>query len=136
MKENKEDELGQLTVTTEIHEPVRLLARAWRISEGAVVERLLTEFRSGEDHGAEHAPAVGQVPIHTVYEGERVRAAYDPGTHRVTILSGPLAGKSWKSPSGAAVAVVRQIKPAVRAERNGWSFWTVTATGHALQSLR
>ncbi|MFF3322816.1 hypothetical protein [Streptomyces sp. NPDC002889] len=75
------------------------------------------------------------VEIHAIYEGRRTHAYYDPSSRIVTIHSGPGRGE-YESPSGAAVAVVRALNPLVNPNRNGWSFWTVTATGNLLQSIR
>jgi hypothetical protein len=60
---------------------------------------------------------------------------YDPSSRTVTIPSGPGRGE-YETPSGAAVAVVHALNPHVNPNRNGWSFWTVTATGQLLQSIR
>ncbi|MFD5235089.1 GmrSD restriction endonuclease domain-containing protein [Streptomyces tendae] len=87
---------------------------------GAAVQELRTE------HGVE---------VHVVYEGHRTNAYYDPSSRTVTIPSGPGRGE-YETPSGAAVAVVQAMKPHVNPNRNGWSFWTVTATGNLLQSIR
>ncbi|MGW5863200.1 GmrSD restriction endonuclease domain-containing protein [Streptomyces sp. NPDC055239] len=75
------------------------------------------------------------IEIHASYEGQRTQAYYDPSSRSVTIPSGPGRGEH-ESPSGAAVAVVRARNPQVNPNRNGWSFWTVTATGNLLQSIR
>ncbi|MEU1007683.1 hypothetical protein [Streptomyces sp. NPDC005890] len=75
------------------------------------------------------------VEIHAVYESHRATALYDPVSRTVTIPSGPGRGQ-YDTPSGAAVAVVRALNPQVNPNRNGWSFWTVTATGALLQSIR
>ncbi|MDT0439539.1 MULTISPECIES: GmrSD restriction endonuclease domain-containing protein [Streptomyces] len=75
------------------------------------------------------------VEIHAVYEGQRVDAYYDPLSRVVRIPSGPGRGE-YETPSGAAVAVVHVLNPHVNPNRNGWNFWTVTATGRLLQSIR
>ncbi|WP_329283987.1 GmrSD restriction endonuclease domain-containing protein [Streptomyces sp. NBC_00691] len=75
------------------------------------------------------------IEVHAVYEGQSARAFYDPSSRVVTVHSGPGRGE-YESPSGAAVAVVRAVNPHVNPNRNGWSFWTVTATGNLLQSIR
>ncbi|MEU3931063.1 DUF262 domain-containing protein [Streptomyces sp. NPDC029044] len=75
------------------------------------------------------------VEIHAVYEGRRTDAYYDPSSRTVTIPSGPGRG-DYETPSAAAVAVVQAINPHINPNRNGWSFWTVTATGQQLQSIR
>ncbi|MFI9804818.1 DUF262 domain-containing protein [Streptomyces sp. NPDC052301] len=75
------------------------------------------------------------VEIHAVYEGQRVDAYYDPLSRVVRVPSGPGRGE-YETPSGAAVAVVHALNPHVNPNRNGWNFWTVTATGRLLQSIR
>ncbi|MFC8694280.1 GmrSD restriction endonuclease domain-containing protein [Streptomyces parvus] len=75
------------------------------------------------------------VEIHAVYEGQRADAYYDPLSRVVRIPSGPGRGE-YETPSGAAVAVVHALNPHVNPNRNGWNFWTVTATGRLLQSIR
>ncbi|MFF4744931.1 hypothetical protein QRN89_29925 [Streptomyces chengbuensis] len=75
------------------------------------------------------------VEIHALYESRRTDAYYDPSSRTVTIPSGPGRGE-YETPSGAAVAVVHALNPHVNPNRNGWSFWTVTATGQLLQSIR
>jgi hypothetical protein len=106
-------------VHDDVFEKLRLLARAWDISEPEVVARLL----------------VG-IPIHAIYEGVRIGALFDPVTSSVTITSGPCAGQTFKSPSGAAVALVGALNPAVKPNRSGWSFWWISETGEMLQVLR
>ncbi|MFI2506695.1 DUF262 domain-containing protein [Streptomyces sp. NPDC018972] len=75
------------------------------------------------------------VEVHAVYDGRRVNGYYNPSSRTVTIPSGPGRGE-YESPSGAALAVVRALNPHVSPQRNGWSFWIVTATGEFLQSIR
>lgn len=127
--------MGQVTLSKTVHDQVSLLSRAWGLTEGGAIERLLEEFQAG---GAEDDRPAGidGVPIHVLYQGSKTEAVFEPTTRRVTVMTGPLAGQSWKSPSGAAVAVVRKANPTIRAERNGWRFWVVTATGATLESLR
>lgn len=75
------------------------------------------------------------VEIHAEYQDRRIDAYYDPVSRAVTIPSGPGRG-TYETPSGAAVAVVQSLNAGVNPNRNGWSFWTVTATGGLLQSIR
>ena len=56
------------------------------------------------------------------------------------IVDGPLKRKSFKTPTGAARAVVRHYHPSVNDNRNGWrGFWQVDNGGGPrvwLQSIR
>ena len=120
---------------------LQLLARAWDCSVSAAVKRLLRTFletphkeeRKEEDEGQ---PDSNLVPIHLTYEGSRVDALFDRRSHAVTVLSGELGGKRFKSPSGAAVSVIHSLKPQIKPNRNGWITWVVSATGVLLQTLR
>jgi len=116
---------------------VNLAAEMAGVTPGEVIRRLVERSRpaAAGAQGPEVASHAG-VAVHAVYDGHRTAAVYDQATHRVTITDGPLAGTSYKSPSGAAIAVVTNSRPDVNPNRNGWSFWTVTATGRLLQTLR
>jgi hypothetical protein len=113
---------------------VSFAARMANVTEGEIIRRLIGSTLPREDP----RPAGQGVAIYAVYEGHRVRARYfEPA--RVEIVDGPLAGKSFKTPTGAARAVVRHYNPSVNDNRNGWSFWQVdNGTGPRvwLQSIR
>lgn len=131
--------MATISVPKPTHDRIELLARAWSVPEAAVIDRLLEEFQAGRAdsrQNSEDRDASAGVKIYADYQGVRTEALFDPVTHGVRLTSGPLAGQNWKSPSGAAVAVVRDANPGIRAERNGWGFWVVADTGEALQTLR
>ena len=126
--------MQQLTVTGAVYEQVTLLARAWSISVSDVIDRLLSDFRSTE---AEAAPAKAQqVAVHAVYAGIRTEGTYDRAAQSLTTTTGPLAGKTFSKPSGAAVALVASLRPGVHPNRNGWSFWVESSSGKRLQAIR
>ncbi|MGW4695274.1 hypothetical protein ACWEO1_23170 [Kitasatospora cineracea] len=116
---------------------VRLLARAWGVNEGEAIRRLVEYFEDdSEDAPAAPAPAVGgSRPVHVVYEGNRVEGLYDPATKSLEITTGPAAGW-YKSPSGAAAAVLQAYNPKVAPNRNGWSFFILTESDELLQTIR
>lgn len=127
--------MGDIAVPHHVHQRITLLALAWRISEGEAVERLLDDFqKSGQrQHGA---TIDSRIKVHAVYEGSRTEGLFDPSSGTLEITSGPLVGQRFKSPSGAAVAVVQKANPGVNPNRNGWSFWVRTETGELLQMVR
>lgn len=125
-----------IAVADAVYERVQLLARAWQISTGEVVGRLLDEFLADEARPDGTDSPDDRVPIHAVYDGNRIDGIYRVTTKRVDITSGVLSGRSYKSPSGAAIAVVQAHNPSVHPNRNGWSFWTITESGEMLQSIR
>ncbi len=114
---------------------VSLAARMAKVSEGEIIRRLVTGSTTPADNPE---PAERGVKIYADYDGHRVRARYfEPA--RVEIVDGPLAGQSFKTPTGAARAVVRHYNPSINDNRNGWSFWQIdNGTGARvwLQSLR
>jgi len=63
-----------------------------------------------------------RAPVVDAADIDRHLAVYDPATKAVSIISGTLQGKTYSTPSGAAVAVVSAHNPAINPNRNGWSF--------------
>lgn len=57
--------------------------------------------------------------VYADYDGHRTHASYDPDTTRIDVTFGPLAGRSFKTPTGAARAVVAHYKPGISPNRNG-----------------
>jgi hypothetical protein len=125
-----------IELTERDHERVVLLARAWEISEGEVVRRLLDRFVDTGTGPAEENDDADAVRIYADYEGTHVEAVYHPATKRVEITNGVLRGRSYRSPSGAAIGVVQALNPNVHPNRNGWSFWFIAENGQALQTIR
>lgn len=127
--------MPEIDVSRHAKERIALLGLAWGISEGEAVERLLDEFQKS---GRRQTPARvdERVRVHATYEGVRTEGLFDPAAETLEITSGPLAGKRFKSPSGAAAAVVQAANPSVSPNRNGWSFWMATDTGKMLQMSR
>lgn len=121
-----------LKVSAEVYDTVQLLAKALGTTEDGALRRLIEEYRPKPAHETEPAGR----PVHAVYDGNRIEGRYHPETEKVVITSEPLAGLSFKSPSGAAIAVVRHYRPEVNPNRNGWSFWTLTENGQLLNSIR
>ncbi|MEU5527682.1 hypothetical protein ABZ744_12150 [Micromonospora chersina] len=127
--------MAEIAVSSGVQERIALLSLAWGISEGEAVERLLNEFqKSGQRRLAPNVDK--RIPVHAVYEGSRTDGLFDPGSEVLEITSGALAGKRFRSPSGAAAAVVGAANPRVRPNRNGWAFWVCTDTGSILQMIR
>jgi hypothetical protein len=132
--------MRSISVTDGVYDRIALLGRAWRYSDGEVIRRLLDEFstpdRRTDGTNLPDTPADNGVPVHAVYEGTRIEGVFQPGTRQLDITTGVLAGRSFRSPSGAAIAVVQAHNPEVHPNRNGWSFWIVTESGKWLQTIR
>jgi hypothetical protein len=109
-------------------------ARMANVTEGEIVRRLIADSSLAAE---EPNPGLKGVPIYADYEGHRTRALYFAPA-RVEIVDGPLKGKSFKTPTGAARAVVRHYNPRVHDNRNGWGFWQLDNGGPRvwLQSIR
>jgi hypothetical protein len=115
-------------------------ARMSGCTVGEVVARLVAEASMptpSTKENSEHPEGGNDVAVYADYEGHRTQGRYDPRTTRIDITSGPLAGRSFKTPTGAARAVVAHYKPTVSPSRNGWSFWMLgDGSGNFLQSVR
>ncbi|MFH8886711.1 hypothetical protein [Streptomyces californicus] len=115
------------------HNQVALLALAWGVSQSEAVQRLVDHFQRTST--PKKSRKEGMIDVHASYEGVRVEGFYDPAAESVTVPEGPAQGR-YKSPSGAAAAVLRAQNPKVSSSRNGWSFWIITDTGNPLQTIR
>jgi hypothetical protein len=99
-------------------------ARMAGVTEGEIVRRLGAASSLEEAEEPDPDPGQKGVPVYADYEGHRTRASYfAPG--RVEIVDGPLKGEAFRTPTGAARAVVRHYNPSVNDNRNGWGFWQI-----------
>jgi hypothetical protein len=123
-----------LTVSTRTHDRITDLARAWGISDDAVIIRLIESWKT-----AGPAASDSHIPVYAIYRGQRAEGVYNPDTGRIDLTSGPATGTNLK-PSPAAGEVIRAVQAArgytVRGSRNGWQFWLITATNEALETIR
>jgi hypothetical protein len=118
---------------------IEFAARMANISKGEVVARLVERASvpalappAGDASGASDV-----INVHADYGGHRTQGTYDPVTTRIDITSGPLAGRSFKTPTGAARAVVAHYNPKVSPNRNGYTFWILSdGSGRSLQRIR
>src|SRR3954462_6274561 len=113
--------MASIEVDAPTKQTVSFAARMAGVTEGEIIRRLITASALAET--SSDPPSEG-VPIYADYEGHRTRARYfEPA--RVEITDGPLAGKSFKTPTGAARAIVRQYNSSVNDNRNGWTFFQI-----------
>jgi hypothetical protein len=117
--------MGTIEVDDATKRTVSFAAKMANVTEGEIVRRLIAASSLAEQN-----PDVKQtsVPIYANYEGHQTRALFFAPT-RVEIIDGPLKGKSFKTPTGAARAVVGHYNPSVNDNRNGWSFWQIDNSG-------
>jgi hypothetical protein len=117
---------------------VRFAARMFKVSEAEVIARAVRELsRPDQPDAPRRQDPWEPVPVYGDYGGRRVDGLYLPATRRLTVTSEPLAGRHFKSPSGAARAVVAALNPDREStQTNGWRFWHLNSTGERLEALR
>ncbi|OLF18024.1 hypothetical protein [Actinophytocola xanthii] len=129
-----------IEVDSQTYSSLEFAARMSGCTAGEVVARLVAQASMPPPTtvGApERSDADVAVAVYADYEGHRTQGRYDPRTTRIDITSGPLSGRSFKTPTGAARAVVAHYKPGVNPNRNGWEFWRLDdETGRALAGVR
>ncbi|PRY02037.1 hypothetical protein [Allonocardiopsis opalescens] len=128
-----------IEVDEQTYRSLEFAARMSGCTAGEVVARLVASasMPSAKTEEMEHPETASGLPVYADYEGHRTQGRYDPSTSRIDITSGPLTGQSFKSPTGAARAVVTHYKPDVNPNRNGWTFWVLAdGSGKLLQSTR
>lgn len=120
----------------ETHALVRFAARVFAVSESEVVARAVRALTEQNDDRPAFDPWT-PVDVYGEYEGHRVEGRYVPATRRLIVTSPPVAGVTFKSPSGAATAVVAALNPGrSAAHTNGWRFWHLVSTNERLEVLR
>jgi hypothetical protein len=113
-----------------------LIAKTGGLTLGQAVAFLIEQFhQTSTSADATQASPTG-IPVYSTYQGQRVEGVFDAATGGLTVTSPPLPGKWFRSPSGAAKAVVASLKPGVTPNRSGYDFWFVASTGKTLASVR
>lgn len=125
--------LHHIPVEAEIHDQVALLARAFGMTTSQTIAHLLQRYAHAEP--AVPARTEALVPVYAIYQRKRVEGQFDRRTGALSIPAGPGAGQ-YRSPSGAAHAVITALRPAVSPIRTGWHFWRLAENGAQLDVLR
>lgn len=115
-------------------------ARMAHCTIGEVLARLLDEAVRGEaaPDASTGARAVldDPVPVYGVYHRHRIEGTFLPLSGELKITTGPLAGKTYSSPSAAAIAVVDHFNPdRAYKNTNGRTFWVSKSSGKSLRSI-
>ncbi|MEO3939335.1 hypothetical protein V3N99_21705 [Dermatophilaceae bacterium Soc4.6] len=132
----------QLEIDDQTGRVLEFAARMAQVTPAQLVARLvdqasLTAPAPALTPSASSRGRDGLIAVRADYEGFRTTGWFDPATSRIDITGGPLDGQSFKSPTGAARAVVGHYKPGVSPHRNGWSFWLLDdGSNQLLQSIR
>jgi hypothetical protein len=142
--------MAWIEVDDESASSITFAARLWDVDEGEVVRRLVKNLTTGAAAPASRSPAGsgasptgasdgsasdGRISTWMDYSGHRIEALFDPTTHIVEIVSGPLHGRRFTSPSGACSAVKLHFRPEQTGSCNGWTTWRV-APGATLDRYR
>lgn len=82
------------------------------------------------------APGEGWVAVHKVFKNHRVDGSFNTSTLELRITTPPWSGKTFSSPTAAAIAVVEHF-PSSRqtSNTNGRKFWRRNDNGGDLRSL-
>src|SRR5215217_3351596 len=73
------------------------------------------------------------VAIHKTFKNHRVEGEFNMFTFEVRLLSEPWGGKTFRTPTRAAVAVVKEYSPdRATSNTNGRTFWILTEGGGTL----
>lgn len=116
---------------------VRFAARMAGLTDSEVVARAVRSYAGQPAELPPRRDPWQPIALYGEYEGTRVEATYVPATRRVTVTSEPIAGEEFRSPSGAARAVIAALNPARTASQsNGWRFWHIAETHQRLEVLR
>jgi hypothetical protein len=128
--------VATIEVDDDTKRTVSFAARMANVPEAAIIRRLIAA--TSIPAASSPRPPEQGVAVYADYEGHRIRARFlEPG--RVEIVDGPLAGQSFKTPTGAARAVIRHFNPEINDNRNGWTFWQIDSESgerRALKSIR
>ncbi|MFF5084216.1 hypothetical protein ACFY36_44825 [Actinoplanes sp. NPDC000266] len=128
--------MESISVDDGTYRDLTLIARAAGITHGEAVTLLVDHFQRSAGPERTPRPPGAVVAVHATYQGHRIDGEFDPATASLTVISDPTPGKWYRSPSGAAKAVVSAIKPGVTPNRSGYDFWFVSSTGKTLASIR
>lgn len=127
-----------IEVSDEAFEKISFAANVAGISLAVAVDRLIAKASEPRRQAADPEKAsetdADEIPVSARYRGHLVSGFLNLETERVRITEAPRAEliSSYRSPSNAAVEVVRALNPArQRPETNGWRFF-IGPDGHSI----
>jgi hypothetical protein len=123
--------LKEIKVSDDAFEKISFAANIAGTSLAVAVDRLIAKASEpppqATDPGTTAEVNADEIPVSASYRGHNVSGFLNLGTERVRITAAPTAEliRSYRSPSNAAVAIVRALNPArQRPETNGWRFFS------------
>ena len=119
-----------IEVSDEAYEKISFAANIAGISLAVAVDRLIAKAseppRHAQDPEKTSEAGADEIPVSASYRGHEVSGFLNLETERLRITAAPKAEliSSYRSPSNAAVEIVRALNPArQRPETNGWRFF-------------
>lgn len=129
--------LCDIKPTPRLLHDLRLLAAAWRTSQADTVARLIRFYQNFNPADTPPAPPdTGDIEVFGRYKRTTVTGIYHSRSRAITITSPPCQGEWFSTSSAAAKAVITALNPSISAaNRTGYDFWTITATGGKLRTI-
>jgi len=123
-----------IQVSPEAKRTIELAAKLANTTTVVVVDNLL--YQAMPQQPAETPESEPDI-VYGDYKGHRTTGKLTRETGRVEITSGPLAGQTFGSPSGAARAIIALHSGNPKATRDGWNqFWRLTSNSQPIQTVR
>src|SRR5919198_502573 len=96
------------------YQKLALAAKGAGVSVDEMLERILDVWLAQDEGPVARRSLDGeQMPVYAIYRSTRIEALFDPKTEGMTGTTAPIEGKKFRSPSGAARAVVEALNPKV-----------------------
>jgi hypothetical protein len=122
--------LKRIEVSDDAFDKIMLAAKIADVSVAVAVDRLVAKALAPPQQVVPHAqsPMAGtdEIAVYVVYRGQKVSGFLNLETERLRITDAPTAHliKAYRTPSNAAVEIVRSLNPARQhPETNGWRFF-------------
>ncbi|MCZ2817922.1 hypothetical protein [Modestobacter sp. VKM Ac-2984] len=127
---------------------IDFIRRATGMSHASIVRSVLERLDAASDPGIRSAPVAAStagkepkmpsdpIKVFAEYKGHHVDGTFDLGSLTLRVTTGPLSGRTFESPTAAAVAVVKNFTPErVNPETNGRKFWRLCDGTGDLRSI-
>ncbi|NMO50917.1 hypothetical protein HH310_06890 [Actinoplanes sp. TBRC 11911] len=122
--------MKDIEVSDEAYEKISFAANIAGISLAVAVDRLIAKASEPPKHAKDTEKTsevdADEITVVASYRGHEVSGFLNLATERLRITAAPKAEliRSYRSPSNAAVEIVRALNPArQRPETNGWRFF-------------
>lgn len=127
--------MKQVEVDDDTHERLMFGARVAGLTVAELIRHLVLVPGGHAEKDAIMKQETPGTRVFVSYRGRRVDGVFDVDSERLTIVNGPpdLVGRTFKSPTKAAVEVVKAVNPGrLNPQTNGWRFWRTTDSGQVI----